>query len=198
MPFDPTPNGALSNSYPTVAEFDAYWAMWTIRKPSWIATAVQAQKEAALMAGTMMIDSLVDWTGVAATDGQALAWGRSGMLNRNGRAIASNVIPNELKNAVCEYAGQLGATDLLATDDSAVSDISGVTAGDVSVQFSRAQMTTYEAADIRIRLMSPEFNFMSRELPEAVRRLLVPSWINVPTVIKPALFKALGGSRSCF
>lgn len=190
MAFDTTVGGASANSYASVAEFDAYWALWTARAPSWIATATQAQKEANLMAAAMMLDALVTWTGVATTDTQALTWPRSGMLNKNGRQLSSSVNPNELKNAQCEYAGQLGDTDWLADDDAAKNSISSVQAGDVSVSFQRATLGTTTAADIAVRLASPEFAFMSKEIPSAVRNLLVKSWYSIPQIARPLVFKA--------
>jgi hypothetical protein len=190
MPFNSNPGDAAANSYPTVVEFKDYWAQWPARVPEWVITANDATIQANLMAATMMTDALCPWTGNATTDVQALCWPRQGMMSRNNRPILETLIPRELKNAVCEYAGQLGATDWLGDDDALKNNIMSVRAGEVDVRFQREQRNTYQAADIQLRLQSPEFNFLSRELPDAVRRQLVPSWIEVPQIFRPLIFRA--------
>lgn len=75
------------------------------------------------------------WTGTIATDTQALAWGREGMFDSLGRAIAANVIPQELKDATAEFAGQLGNTDRTLDSDIAVQGITSIKAGSVALTF---------------------------------------------------------------
>lgn len=187
-----TPGSATAESYATVAEFDAYWAS---RLPAitWIATATEAQKEAALRAAARFLDAAPDWTGEAVDDVQALAWPRSGMLTRNGFDIATSgaaSITSPLKNAQCELAGQLGAGDLLSDNDAAKLGIASVKAGSVAVSFQNIDNSSLESVDLLIRRLTSEFNYLM--LPGEVRRLLVPSWFNQPSVI-PApglLFRA--------
>lgn len=170
-----TPGSATANSYLTVVEAQAYFDS-RAAVPGWEDADSQ---EALLIMATRLIDHVLSgvrmympargnmaayfrvgpaWTG-AATDGvQALAWPRTGMYNRNGYAIASTVIPQDLKNAVAELAGALGTKDLLLDNDIAVQGITGVKAGSVSVSFSDATMLT------------------SKALPDSVLMMLVPSW----------------------
>lgn len=171
-----TPGAANANSYLTLAEAQTYFDS---RAP--LAGWEDADDQSALLImATRTIDMLLSgtrryvpgtkgqagyyvigsrWSG-APTDGvQALAWPRTGMLNRNGFAIASNVIPQDLKNAVAELAGALGTKDLLLDDANAVAGITSVKAGSVAVSFdSSLAMTT-------------------KMMPDAVLSLLVPSWI---------------------
>jgi hypothetical protein len=81
------------------------------------------------------------------------------MFNRNGYPIGEMIIPDDLKNAVCEYAGVLGGKDLLLDNDVAVQGITSVRAGSVSVTFADGAAMT------------------SKMLPDAVLISLVPSWL---------------------
>lgn len=176
-----TPGAANANSYLTVAEAQAYFDS---RAPleGWEEA---DDKSALLIMATRTLDMLLSgtrtyvpgtkgqvgyyrigsrWSG-APTDGvQVLAWPRTGMLNRNGFAIASNVIPQDLKNAVAELAGALGTKDLLLDDANAVSGITSVRAGSVAVSFDSSMAMT------------------TKMMPDAVLSLLVPSWILNETI----------------
>lgn len=85
------------------------------------------------------------------------------MLDRNGNAIAENVIPQELKNATAELAGQMGKTDRLVDSDVAVQGLTSVKAGTVALTFKNDILTL-------------------KTLPDAVLDLLVPSWLTDQTV----------------
>lgn len=96
------------------------------------------------------------WTGSLTTETQALAWGREGMYDRLRREIPNNVIPQELKDATAELAGQLGNSDTTLDNDIQVQGITRVKAGSVELSFKEM--------------------IESHVLPEAVWMLLVPSW----------------------
>ena len=70
-----------------------------------------AEKEGRLAWATRLLDQKVKWKGYRTTTTQALAWPRTGVYTREGEAIASDEIPTQLKEAVCEMA------KFLATDD---------------------------------------------------------------------------------
>jgi hypothetical protein len=188
MSLDTTVGGATSDSYATLAEFVAYQAT-RVPALTWLVTATDAQKEAALIAAARALDACFDWTGTAVDDVQALTWPRSGMLSRNGFSIATDTIPKPLKDAQCELAGQLGAGDLLSDNDAEKLGIASVKAGSVAVSFQNKDTSTTESVDMIIRRMGSEFNWVSSEIPGEVRRLLVASWFNQPSIKRPLLFE---------
>lgn len=170
-----TPNAANANSFLTLAEGQAYWDTRLFTTP-WDDSDDQT---AALILATRTLVSLLaprrefvppsggaagyfiirpTWTGAPATATQALPWGRAGMLDRNGNVIGPTVIPQELKNATAELAGQMSKADRLVDSDIAVQGITSVKAGSVAVSFKN---------DIRVL----------KTLPEVVLDLLVPSWL---------------------
>jgi len=98
---------AGANSYASVEYANAYHssrgnALWTETS-----TSPDQGKAAALIRATQAIDATYRhrWPG-SRTDGrdQALAWPRTGVEDSEGDAIASDEIPTELKDAVCEAA----------------------------------------------------------------------------------------------
>lgn len=172
-----TPGTADANSYPDLAYATAYFTN-RVAMPGWENADDQ---EALLIMGTRSLDMIlspyreffppkngqagyyktrVTWTGAPTVPAvQALAWPRTGMFNRNGYPIGEMIIPDDLKNAVCEYAGVLGGKDLLLDNDVAVQGITSVRAGSVSVTFADGAAMT------------------SKMLPDAVLISLVPSWL---------------------
>ena len=187
-----TPGSASANTYATLAEFNAYAAN---RVPSltWFTAATDAQKEAALQAAARSLDACFTWTGTAVDDIQALTWPRSGMTTRNGFAIATTVVPVDLKNAQCEMALQLGAGDRLGDNDPLRKGVTSLKAGSVALTFSdvQGQQSSREAADVAIRKMQSDLNYVSNVVPDEVRRLLVPSWFAQPNISRPTIFEAI-------
>lgn len=190
-----TPGAADANSYATLAEANAYFETRVALDPAWVTTG--DPPTAALIMAARVLDSFAvarkvlrfdgrggpngrpyyvtsrAWTGAIVTDTQALAWPRSGMFDRLGRAIATNVVPQQLKEAQSELAGQLLIGDRTLDNDAAVEGIREVKAGSVQVKF--AEMIEH------------------RVLPEAVMALLVPSWLT-DEIVTPAVsieFRAL-------
>lgn len=198
MAIDTTVGGKNANSWATYAEFQAYVA---VRLPAnaTVSAATQPQAEAALQAACRNINENFDWTGTQAdpasddaAEHQALMWPRNGMLTRGGFVIANTSIPKELKDAQCELAFQILAGGNFADDDAALkANVLGVKAGAVSVQFQQQFSNTTEAVDLAMRKKTSEFNYLSNAVPDEVRRMLVASWFNQPTVIRPLLFGVL-------
>jgi hypothetical protein len=170
-----TPGSATANSYETVAEATAYFET---RSPLATPWEDQDNQAALLIMGTRVLDAMFRgtkiyvqasgstpahylvrraWTGAPATTTQRLAWPRTGMLDQNGNAIDSAVIPQDLKDALAELAGQLGLTDRTLDNDVAVQGITSVRAGSVSVSFR-------------------DGSILSQVIPEAVLNLIPPSW----------------------
>ena len=190
--FNSNPGDPTQNSYPSVQEFKDYWTLWQNRQPAWIATASDSEIESALVGTTLVFDSSFEWTGASTTPGgQGLAWPRVGMTDITGFSIPTNVIPTILKYAVCEFAGQAYDADRLADDDAEKFSVQGVQAGDVRVNFQRSPTRMdIDAADIDARLKGPEFNYLSRQVPEAVRRMVLAQWYTQPTIKRPLVFRS--------
>jgi len=116
------------------------------------------------------------WTGVPATTTQALAWPRIGMFDANGNPIPSDVIPQALKDAESELAGQLGLSDRTLDNDVSLQGLTSVRAGSVALTFK---------------------DYIERKvLPQAVWDLMPPSWFTDELVV-PAIqgeFDVIQGS----
>lgn len=169
-----TPGAANANSYATAAEWDAYNET---RYPQFAITSDDV-KEALLIQATRTLDLSLSgirrsikingepsyfvvgqkWSGAPTTTTQALAWPRTGMYDRNGNAIASNVIPQDLKNAICELAGQMYSGDKFKDNSVAVQGLRSFSAGPVSFSWKDSIETT-------------------KVIPDFVWALLVPSWV---------------------
>lgn len=176
-----TPNAADANSFADVAYADAYWAT---RAPSALWTNVGDKAAALINATRLIVNSLSmrreyfpptsginarnayflvheTWTGSPATTTQALPWGRIGMYDRNGNVIPSNVIPNELKDATSEIAGQVsssGVADRMLDDSKMLKGIARLRAGPVDISYRDGMPLT-------------------RLVPSVLWTFLVPSWL---------------------
>jgi hypothetical protein len=178
--------GATSNSYATQAEADAYFNARLPLEPPWEDA---DDPTAALATATRVLDSFVQplrilvrgdggdfyitrrqWTGAPATTTQRLAWPRTGMYDKNGNAIPSNVIPEDLKFAQSELAGLLLISDTTLDNAVRVGGIKSVSAGSVSVSFKDM--------------------IEQHVLPEFVWFLMPASWFTdeILTPARPALF----------
>lgn len=165
-----TPAAANADSYATLVEAAVYLA-GSPYAASWEAASAEAQ-EWAMRTGALRIDAIPGaWTGAASTETQALGWPRIGMANRNGFAIASGEIPAALKNAQIEYAKQLLESDLTATNSVAAQGITSIKAGPVALTFKES-----EEAYAALR----QEQTLAAAVPDAVRALLVPSWLYDP------------------
>lgn len=190
-----TAGSASANSYATLEEANAYHASRLALVPPWVTSGATA--EALLIMATRVLDAMAvarkvlrfdgrggpqgrpyyvtsrAWTGAVATATQALAWPRTGMFDRLGRAIAEDAIPTELREATAELAGQLLAGDRTLDNTATVEGISEVRAGSVQVKFSEM--------------------IEQRVLPSAVVALLPASWLT-DEYVTPAvemMFRAL-------
>jgi len=149
---DATVGGVTSNSYATLLEAAAYHDARIPLPTPWVATGDVPTR--ALIMATRVLETLsvanralrVDgqsryyytnraWTGTPATTTQRLAWPRTGMRDRNGNDILSTVIPQDLKDATAELAGQLLMSDSTLDNAVSVGGIKSVSAGSVAVTF---------------------------------------------------------------
>lgn len=169
------PNDPTANSFITLAEYAYYWERRSPLDPPVTLTGDVASRN--VIMATRVLSMMVvarktirwdqagnpyyytsrAWTGTVSTSTQALPWGREGMYDRLGRLIANNIIPQELKDATAELAGQLEANDRTLDNDIIVQGITSVKAGSVALTFKN--------------------NIESQVLPDAVVNLLVPGWL---------------------
>lgn len=189
-----TAGAANANSFATLNEFDAY-AETRLPSVAAVLAATDDAKEAALIVSCRSLGANLAWTGAAVDAVQALTWPRLGMLTRNGFAIptsgATSLQP-PLKDAQCELAYQLLAgANLVADNDALNKNVSSVKAGDVAVSFQNVDLSSVEAVDMFIRRLGSEFNYISSAIPGEVRRLLVPSWFEQPSILRPVMFGAM-------
>lgn len=170
---DSTAAGPNANSYETLVEAQAYFDS---RLPVAGWDDADSQNVLLVMA-TRTLDALAQpfktlfrgadgvayyrvrrqWTGSPATTTQRLAWPRTGMFDHNGNAIPSNAIPQALKDAESELAGQLGNADRTLDNDVVVQGLKSVKAGSVALTFN----------DV----------IMPQVIPDAVYNLMPQSWL---------------------
>lgn len=149
-----TPGASNANSYTTLAAAEAYFES-RIGIPAWT-EATNDQKNALLVMATRVLDAFGQpfkwivncgdgcsahyrvrrqWTGTPTTTTQVLSWPRTGMFDRNGNAIGTMVIPQDLKNAQAELAGQLATADRTLDNDIVAYGIKSIRAGSVALSF---------------------------------------------------------------
>lgn len=180
---DATVGGATSNSYETQAEAATYFDERLPLPTPWVASGDASAR--ALIMATRVLDAMSvprrtlrldscdcryyytsrTWTGSPASATQRLAWPRAGMFDANGNAIPSDAIPQALKDAESELAGQLIMADTTLDNATIVGGITSVRAGSVAVTFKDS--------------------ILAHVLPDAVLNLMPPSWFTDET-IEPA------------
>jgi hypothetical protein len=134
---DAVPGSVTANSYVTLAEANTYH-LTNLGSSVWNEDADSDDKAKALIKATRLLDENVNWQGWPASNTQALALPRSGMVNRAGYPYQPWVLPQIVKDAVSEFA-QLLLIDFLGGDtgDTDIpAGISSVKAGSVEVKFN--------------------------------------------------------------
>lgn len=119
------------------------------------------------------------WTGMPATTMQRLPWPRIGMYDSNNNLIPSDVIPQELKEAEAEFAGQLGISDRTLDNDVIVQGLKDLRAGPISLSFKD--------------------NITAQVIPDAVYNLMPQSWLTDELFesAMPAIFDIIGSGGHC-
>ncbi len=171
---DATVGGVAANSYETLAEAQTYFdarlpiAGWDGAADQNVLLAMatrvmegyaQALKKLVAPSGGVRAYYIISrqWTGLPASPTQKLSWPRIGMFDQNGNPIDPTVIPQELKDAESEFAGQLGNADRTLDLDQIVQGLTSLRAGSVALTFKQ--------------------NFLPQVIPDAVLNLLVPGWL---------------------
>ena len=103
-----TPGASNANTYATKAEASAVGGYFESRlfTTTWTGATV-ADRNAALVWATTILDDWVDWTGSRVDDDQSLRWPRYSVEDKDGWTVDSDSIPEFLKNATSELAMHL-------------------------------------------------------------------------------------------
>jgi Putative DnaT-like ssDNA binding protein len=72
---------------------------------TWLDANVDAQ-EAALKEATTYLDGNFDWVGSVSSLTQALGWPRAYVIDAEGRSVASDAVPQKVKDACCFLAAK--------------------------------------------------------------------------------------------
>lgn len=170
-----TPGASDANSYVTANEAVTYFDERLPLSTPWDDN---DYKEASLIMATRLLDAYFRgskvvvpasgsvaafykigpaWLGAPASTSQRLAWPRTGLLTQNGAELGSGAIPQEIKDAVCELAGQLVVKDTSLDNAAAALGITAVKAGPVGVNFKDGAI-------------------LPKPLPDAVLLLIPAAW----------------------
>lgn len=156
-----TVSGASANSYVTLAQADAYFDE-RLNADDWTDQGDNDQKKALVMAARRL--DQVNWKGYKATSGQALAWPRSDLEDKDGYTVASDTIPQQIQDAQCELAlAILASDDFLA--DTGLEGFESVKVGPISVD----PRITRTGAELPANVVREAAEFM--ESPPGVMRI---------------------------
>lgn len=135
------------DSYISLDDADTYWANH-IGGSNWSAASTP-EKEQALRAATQYVDKHYNWLGDHPGTDQELSWPRLNVIDKNGRTIASNIIPDEVKDAVSYIADQVLGDGILSPRGRD-SEISRLKAGSVEIEYEDHARSTisYDYADL--------------------------------------------------
>ena len=129
-----------TDTYATLAEADAY----AVDSTDWAALS-DPQKESRLKTAAVYLDTSYTWKGAITSTTQAMSWPRTGVIDAEGRTIASDAYPERLKHAQIELA-RLASTALVTND--AQGEVKSIQAGSVGITFKDSQ-TVSEGAKYR-------------------------------------------------
>lgn len=166
-----TPGASNANSYGSLTEANDYFASRAPLSIPWdpldddvnsiylvmacrvMESILTPKKELRWNSGKPYYYTYKTWTGLPSTEIQSLSWPRKLMYNRNGFAIANNVIPIELKYSQFEFAGQLKISDSTLNNDIVTQGITSVRAGSVALTF-KDTITPQVLPDMVLNLLS--------------------------------------------
>lgn len=159
MTLDATVGGVDSNSYVTLAEFEAY----IVERGISVGTVTDAVKEGWLIRAAEYIDAnwIGQWKGLIASDTQALAWPRTCVVDPDGREVDDDSIPLKIKNAQCEmavYAKTYSNLNAYAMTSFVEEKSSKAGPVEASTKYSKGSATTYPYTNVG-KLLSPYLKF---------------------------------------
>jgi hypothetical protein len=126
---------ADADSYVSIADADTYH---TARGNSAWDAASDAQKEVALRVAATYLDCAYTWKGTRVSDTQSLFWPRIGVVDCDGYAVSSIIVPYRVVNAQCELALRALSAPLL-TDETPAQFVVSETVDVISVDYERSR-----------------------------------------------------------
>lgn len=141
-----------ANSYLLETEADTYFDEH-LYPENW--AGASTEKPTALVMATRWMDAMWRWSGYPtdSTTPQALQWPRNGVIDSDEiNFVPSDVIPDELKWATAELAGQLLGGNRTADSDTETQGITKIKAGSVELNF-KSMVTAKVVPDAVINLI---------------------------------------------
>jgi hypothetical protein len=148
-----TAGAPTANVYVTLAEADAFHEA-SLYGARWRGATVD-EKRRALLTATRLLDEHIVWAGLPASTTQALAWPRTGVLDVQGGALSTSVVPTRVQHATAELARQLLAEDRTADSEIAAKGLTSLTVGAISMSFDGVGGTTKPIPDAVAALVAP-------------------------------------------
>lgn len=134
MPTITATAGAIdANSYVTLDEAETYMES-RLHKTTW-EDADQAEKEAALIWAGRLIDRTIRFNGTKASETQAMAWPRSGLVDESNYDVSESSVPLIIKDLQVELAFLLLSSDRTAESQAGAQGLTSLRAGPVSLSF---------------------------------------------------------------
>lgn len=138
------------DSYVTLSEANAYFDN-RMYADEWIGASDPEKEKALKMAARTM--ARFNWAGSITSDDQILSWPRQNMIDAEGRVIASNAIPQVIKDAQCEVALGMLRDDLTADDGN--KSVRRLKAGSVEIEYAGQAPAAARAPDIAMDMVKP-------------------------------------------
>lgn len=105
-----------ATSLVSLAEADDYFAADASFQATWSGFS-DPNKQIRLARASRVLQQKATWRGCKSVETSAFSWPRTGVYDRDGVLIASNVIPVAVKQAVCELVKILEINDITAGQD---------------------------------------------------------------------------------
>ena len=180
---DATPGGVNANSFETVAEANQYFSDRIPLNPPWVASG----EEAYLITATRLLCNLAQpyktffpaqggspayyrvrrqWLGKPATATQRLAFPRIGLSDANGNTVDPTIIPQDIKDAESEFAGQLLSEDRSLDNSVIIQGLTSLKAGSVALGFKNdviAQVVPQAVYDMLTPYLTDELYIMANQ-----------------------------------
>jgi hypothetical protein len=158
------------NAYATVAEVTTYFDDRPQAGTTWSGADPDDQIRAVLYA-TKLMDALFVWTGhTADPGGQGLLWPRVGMWYRSGESVPSNIIPDELKDALAEYCREVLAGDRTADNPIETLGLKKLKAGPVALEWDE-DTAAKVVPDVVVNLLPDDWFTSISGRNQAIRQL---------------------------
>ena len=166
-----TPGSASANTYCLLTVANQYHEDRPAVGTTW-SSATDAQKNAALLWATKLLDANYVWNGYVVDSTQSLLFPRTGLLDINEVDILSwTEIPIQLQWATAEFARQLLAADRASDSDIETQGITSIKAGSIALTFKDCGVFAKVIPDAVVNLIPRHWGYISsyetRELERA-------------------------------